>query len=67
MNHVDVIELLENGNFTNGCGGNALLLTFEPYFFEGKDFVGLLIWIRKEIPLAMYTTPYVPSPSLSIF
>jgi hypothetical protein len=57
MNHIDVIELLENGNFTNGCGRNALLLTLEPYFFEREDFVRLLVWIRKEIPLAMYTTP----------
>lgn len=53
VDYVDMVELFEDGDFTDGSGRNALLLTFEPDLFQGKNFVSLLVWVMVEVPLAM--------------
>ena len=53
MDDVDMVEFLEDGDLSDCGGGDAFLLAFESDFFEGEDLVGLLVWVRKGVPLAM--------------
>ena len=53
MDDVDVIEFFKDGDLSDGGGGDAFLFAFESDFFEGEDFVSLLVWVRKGVPLAM--------------
>ena len=43
MDDVDVIEFFKNGDLSDGGGGDAFLFAFESDFFEGEDFVSLLV------------------------
>ncbi len=57
MNYIDVVELFEDRDLADSCGGDALFLAFEPDLFQCEYLIGLFVWVRSQVPRAMYTTP----------
>lgn len=43
VDDVGMLEDFEERDLPDGCGGKSFVFMIETYFFEGNDFVGLLV------------------------
>lgn len=53
VDDIDMVELFENGDFSNGCRRDALLLRLQSDLFQRENLACFLVYLTQDIPLAL--------------